>query len=148
MIQIDDAEIDENVIHHGFGFDGPLTQKMFYFFNRQANFLNGRDDISLYSILAGIILFSPDKSTLETEVIQSYQDELFDLLQAYCERYRACDKSLIRELMRILMSLKELASDIKDASTRRMIAVLANTIDKEKKVNETMPCIKQEPGLF
>ena len=94
-----------SVIHHGFGFDGPLTQKMFYFFNRQANFLNGRDDISLYSILAGIILFSPDKSTLETEVIQSYQDELFDLLQAYCERYRACDKSLVREVSLSFISL-------------------------------------------
>lgn len=51
------------------------------------------------------------------------------------------------QLMRILMSLKELSSDIKDASTRRMITVLANSIDKEKKVIDTMPYIKQEPGL-
>ena len=87
-----------SVIFGDFGFDVDLTHKLFYFFNRQSHVLNGRDDISLYAILAGIVLFSPDKSIHKTELIQSYQDELFDLLHAYVERYRACDKSLIREV--------------------------------------------------
>lgn len=128
IIQVDEAEIDDSVIFGDFGFDADLTHKLFYFFNRQSHVLNGRDDISLYAILAGIVLFSPDKSIHKTELIQSYQDELFDLLHAYVERYRACDKSLIRELMRLLMSLKELSASLKDIGTRRVIELLSSSL--------------------
>ena len=88
----------KSVIFNAFGFDGPVTHKLFHFLNRQADVLHGRDDVALYSILAGLVLFSPDKSSRGIEILQSYQDELYDLLHAYCERYRSIDKSLVTKV--------------------------------------------------
>ena len=120
--------------------DCDLIDKLFYFFNRQSLLLAGKQDIKLYSILAGIILFAPDRGLSKLsyrkskigsdsgqkvslgsncigiqfktgipglidisdhnyiDLIQSIQDECFDLLQGYVERYRSFEKSLLREV--------------------------------------------------
>ena len=50
-----------SVLYDEFGVDCDLVDKLFYFFNRQSLLLAGKQDIKLYSILAGIILFAPDR---------------------------------------------------------------------------------------
>ena len=90
-----------SVIFNAFGFDGPVTHKLFHFLNRQSDILHGRDDVALYAILAGLVLFSPNKSSRGIEILQSYQDELYDLLHAYCERYRSIDKSLVTKVGKV-----------------------------------------------
>ena len=54
-------ENHESVLYDEFGVDCDLIDKLFYFFNRQSLLLAGKQDIKLYSILAGIILFAPDR---------------------------------------------------------------------------------------
>ena len=148
-----------SVIYNAFGFDGPVTHKLFHFLNRQSDILHGRDDVALYSILAGLVLFSPDKSSRGIEILQSYQDELYDLLHAYCERYRSIDKSLVTkvgrilfrietnvpiQLMRLMITIKELSTDLKDVSTRRMLELflpgsqVANEVSIKQEPDETM----------
>ena len=50
-----------SILYDEFGVDCDLIDKLFYFFNRQSLLLAGKQDIKLYSILAGIILFAPDR---------------------------------------------------------------------------------------
>ena len=54
-------ENHKSVLYDEFGVDCDLIDKLFYFFNRQSLLLAGKQDIKLYSILAGIILFAPDR---------------------------------------------------------------------------------------
>ena len=54
-------ENQKSVLYDEFGVDCDLIDKLFYFFNRQSLLLAGKQDIKLYSILAGIILFAPDR---------------------------------------------------------------------------------------
>ena len=99
-----------------FGLSIETCRRIFSFFKKQS--LKGIDNQKeLIAIIAGIITFAPDRrynySQYTTTVITSagetdcidyckkmsnFQDECFQLLDVYLERYNNFDKTLIREV--------------------------------------------------
>lgn len=61
IIKLDETEIDTDCLCYGFQMDETIVNRIFYYLNKQTSLLDKIYDQTICGIIAGIVLFAPDR---------------------------------------------------------------------------------------